>query len=157
MRRRCATAAAAAAARVATTESSAVASAEATTATCVTAAAPATVLSESWMRSESEHCGERQRGKELRGSTRRLEPIANISAGKCAAGKLAVDCAVFRTAGPVGHLTLLTHWVERRRSNCYCAILVHLTRHCTQWLQIWVFVVLAVLLTLRAKILPQLA
>ena len=30
---------------------------------------------------------------------------------------------------------------ERRRSKCYCAILVHLTRGRTHWLQIWVFVV----------------
>jgi hypothetical protein len=48
-----------------------VASAE-SSATCVAAASPAAVLSESWMGSESEHCGERQRGKELRGSTRML-------------------------------------------------------------------------------------
>src|ERR1700722_14549783 len=27
-------------------------------------------------------------------------------------------------------------------ANCYCAILVHLTRRCTQWLQIWDFVAL---------------
>ena len=63
--------------------------------------------------------------------------IAIDRAGKCDAGKLAVDCAVFRTAGPVGHLTLLAPWVERRRSNCWCVILVHLTRACTHWLQIW--------------------
>ena len=67
--------------------------------------------------------------------------IASDGAGKCDAGNLAFDCVVFRTAGPVGHLTLLAHWEERRRSKCYCAILVHLTRGCTHWLQIWVFVV----------------
>ena len=160
MRRRCATAAATAAA---------VASAEASP-TCVTAASPAAVLSESWMRSKSEHCGERKRGKELRGSTRRLRATVSRGigkcgatvcragkarsmsaidrAGKCDAGKLVFDCVVFCTAWPVSHLTLLAHWVERRRSNCYCnrccycAILVDLTRRCTQWLQIWLFVAL---------------
>jgi hypothetical protein len=95
-----------------------VASAE-SSATRVTAASPAAVLSESWMRSKSEHCGKRQRGKELRGSTRMMSG-AMIShtvgewramasrvhkkarsmsaidrAGKCDAGKLAFDCAVF--------------------------------------------------------------
>jgi len=164
MRRRCTTAAATAtpAARV-PAASAAVASAE-SSATCVAAASPAAVLSESWMRSKSEHCGERQRGKKLRGSTRMMfgamisrtvgerramgsrvhKKTRSMSAidraGKCDAGKLAFDCVVFCTAWPVSHLSLLAHWVERRRSNCYCAILVHLTRRCTQWLQIWLFV-----------------
>ena len=66
--------------------------------------------------------------------------IASAGAGKCDAGKLAFDCVVFGTAGPVGHLTLLAHWEERRRSKCYCVILVHLTRGRTHWLQIWDFV-----------------
>jgi len=178
MRRRCTTAAATAtpAARV-PAASAAVASAE-SSATCVAAASPAAVLSESWMRSKSEHCGERQRGKKLRGSTRMMfgamisrtvgerramgsrvhKKTRSMSAidraGKCDAGKLAFDCVVFCTAWPVSHLSLLAHWVERRRSNyncyshcyshCYCAILVHLTRRCTQWLQIWLFVALLV-------------
>jgi hypothetical protein len=179
MRRRCATPAATATSAARVPAPAAMASAEATTA-CVTAASPAAVLRESWMGSKSEHCGERQRGKELRGSTRRLGAAkvsravgkcdARVSrrigkcsvmvrcagkarsmsaidrAGKCDAGKLAFDCVVFCTAWPVAHLTLLAHWVERRRSNCYrycyCAILVDLTRRCTQWLQICDFVAL---------------
>jgi len=177
MGRRCATAAATATSAARVPATAAMASAEASAA-CVTAASPAAVLRESWMRSKREHCGERQRGKELRGSTRR-HGAATVSravgkcdatvsrrigkcgamvrcagnatgmsaidrAGKCDAGKLAFDCVVFCTAWPVSHLTLLAHWVERRRSNCYCycAILVDLTRRCTQWLQIWVFVAL---------------
>ena len=166
MRRRCATAAATATSAARVPATAAMASAEASAA-CVTAASSPAVLRESWMRSKSEHCGERQRGKELRGSTRRLG-AAKVSrgigkcsamvrcagnatgmsaidrAGKCDAGKLAFDCVVFCTAWPVSHLTLLAHWVERRRSNCYryCAILVDLTRRCTQWLQIWLFVAL---------------
>jgi hypothetical protein len=43
---------------VSAAEASAVASAESAS-TSVAAAAPATVLGESWMRSKSEHCGER--------------------------------------------------------------------------------------------------
>jgi hypothetical protein len=178
MRRRCATAAATATSAACVTTASAEMSA--TTTACVTAASSAAVLRESWMGSKSEHCGERQRGKELRGSTRRLGAAkvsravgkcdARVSrrigkcsvmvrcagkarsmsaidrAGKCDAGKLAFDCVVFCTAWPVAHLTLLAHWVERRRSNCYrycyCAILVDLTRRCTQWLQICDFVAL---------------
>ena len=50
--------------------------------------------------------------------------IAINRAGKCDAGKLAFDCVVFCTAWPVSHLTLLAHWVERRRSNCNCYYLL---------------------------------
>ena len=123
MRRRCTTAAATAtsAARVAAA-SAAVASAE-SSAACVTAASPAAVLSESWMGSKREQRGEAQCGKKAQRCARvrgAVNMIAINRAGKCDAGNLAFDCVVFCTAWPVSHLTLLAHWVERRRSNCNC-------------------------------------
>ena len=121
MRDRCATAAATAAACVAATESTAVASAE--SAACVTTAAPAAVLSESRMRGKGEQRGEAQCGKKAQRCARvrgAVNMIAINRAGKCDAGKLAFNCVVFCTAWPVSHLTLLAHWVERRRSNCKC-------------------------------------
>jgi hypothetical protein len=83
-----------------------VASAEA--ATGVTAAAPATVLGEGWMRSESEKRGEDQRSEKAR-RLKTNEMIAIGSAEKYAAGKVAFDCVVFRTDWPVDHFTLLAH------------------------------------------------
>jgi hypothetical protein len=90
-----------------------VASAEPTTS--VAAAAPATVLGESWMRRDGEDgseskCGKEppRRGEDSQASRRRLarargnrvgweriDIMALDGAGKCAAGKLAVDCVVF--------------------------------------------------------------
>jgi hypothetical protein len=106
---------------VAATESTAVASAE--SAACVTTAAPAAVLSESRMRGNGEQRGEAQCGKKAQRCARvrgAVNMIAIDRAGKCDAGNLAFDCVVFCTAWPVSHLTLLAHWVERRRSNCNC-------------------------------------
>ena len=48
------------------------------------------------------------------------------------AGNFTVDFTELQTTGPVGHLTLLAPWIERRRSNY--VTLVHLTHKCTQWL-----------------------
>ncbi|HYP64095.1 MAG TPA: hypothetical protein VEQ16_09415, partial [Acidocella sp.] len=67
------------------------------------ATAPAAVLSEGWMRSESEKRGEKRRGQKTRKGM-----IAVIYAEATA-----IDCAVIRTAWPVGHFTLLA----RRRSE----------------------------------------
>ena len=66
-------------ARVATAaESATVASAE--SAACMTASSSATaVLREGRMRSEGEHCGERQRGEEVRGARECLEAVATVS------------------------------------------------------------------------------
>ena len=63
------------------------------------ATAPAAVLSEGWMRSESEKRGEKSGQKTRKGM------IAVIYAEATA-----IDCAVIRTAWPVGHFTLLARW-----------------------------------------------
>jgi hypothetical protein len=126
------------------TEMSAAPSAEAaSTSARVAAAAPATVLGERRIRRDGQGGSESKDGeKPMRRGKRHTGRKAMIAVryARNAAGKFAFDYTAFRTIWPVGHLTLLAPWVERRRSNCNCVTLIHSTRKCTQWLQLWLFV-----------------
>jgi pyruvate/2-oxoglutarate dehydrogenase complex dihydrolipoamide acyltransferase (E2) component len=123
----------------------------ASTSARVAAAAPATVLGERRIRRDGQGGSESKDGKKparrgkndpIRRGKRHTSRKAMIAVryARNAAGKFAFDYTAFRTIWPVGHLTLLAHWVERRRSNCNCVTLIHSTRKCTQWLQLWLFV-----------------
>jgi hypothetical protein len=123
----------------------------ASTSARVAAAAPATVLSERRIRRDGQGGSESKNGKKparrgkndpIRRGKRHTSRKAMIAVcyARNAAGKLAFDCITFRTIWPVGHLTLLAPWVERRRSTHHCVTLIHSTRKCTQWLQICLFV-----------------